>query len=157
MSTLLPRDNASLAIIASRIAVSLFCLMAVIQIGIAVGLLPVTIVWGGSQHARTWQNSVASVVAAVILLGMAGIVHFRATVAVPSLPLRVAAWIVAGYMMLNTLGNFLSPSWVERYIFGTMTVVLAICSAVVASSSTVTSFSSVPVDNVQRTNYQSIS
>ena len=152
-------------LVASRLAVTVFGAMAMIQLGIAVGLLPVTIVWGGSQHERTWQNSVASVVAAALLLAMAWIIHARATTTTTTtaLPrsLRVAAWMVTGYMALNTLGNALSPTFVERYIFGTMTVVLAICSGIVASSSSTTvaslSSSSAPIDKVERTNYQSIS
>lgn len=140
-------------LVASRIAIGLFGTMAVIQVAIAVGILPVTIVWGGSQKQRTWQNSLASAVAAVILVGMAWIIHARATTELPSVPLRTCSWIIAVYMMLNTLGNFASTSWVERNLFGSLTIVLAICSVVVSCSAV----TGLPNGNhVERNHYESI-
>ena len=148
----MPTSSASPKVVASHIAVGLFSLMAAIQIAIAVGILPITIVWGASQHERTWQNSLASVMAAGILVGMAYTIHLRAKIpAQPSSCVRITSWMIAGYMVLNTLGNFLSTSWVERYLFGSMTVVLAICCFIVASSSADSE------ENNERNNYESIS
>jgi hypothetical protein len=48
--------------------------------------------------------------------------------------IRVAAWLVTGYMVLNTLGNFASVSSVERFLFGPMTILLAVTSFIVAAS-----------------------
>jgi hypothetical protein len=70
-----PRTAAQLA---SYVAVAFFLAMAIVQILIAIGLLPVTIVWGSSQTHHTVQNSLASVVACVILLGMAHVIYRRA-------------------------------------------------------------------------------
>lgn len=117
---------------ASYVAIGLFCLMAVIQIAISIGLLPVTIVWGGSQKERTLQNSLASALAALILVGMAWIIHRRRTH--PSRLIRVGSWVISFYMVLNTVGNLLSSSLVERYLFGSMTTALAISCFVVSCS-----------------------
>jgi hypothetical protein len=48
--------------------------------------------------------------------------------------IRVSAWVVTGYMVLNTLGNFASVSPVERFLFGPMTIVMAVTSLIVAAS-----------------------
>ena len=45
--------------------------------------------------------------------------------------IRVAAWVVTSYMVLNTLGNLASVSHVERFLFGPMTIVLAVASFIV--------------------------
>ena len=104
-----------------------------IQITIAAGIAPVTIVWGGGQTHLTIGLRIASIVAAVILMGMARIIHVRAHHP-DRRSTRILAWLVAAYMLLNTLGNATSPSWFERYVFGATTLVLAICSGIVASS-----------------------
>ena len=136
------------AILASRVAVVVFWIMAAIQVAIAVGVLPVTIVWGGSQQERTLANSLASVVAAAILVGMALVIHQRASMtARPSKGVRIGSWMIAAYMVLNTLGNLLSTSLVERYIFGTMTIGMAISCFVVASA---------PISEADPTNYETL-
>lgn len=102
---------------------------------IAAGIAPVTIVWGGGQTVLTVGLRLASIVAAAILLGFARIVHLR--IQQPERRyLRAFTWIIAAYMVLNTLGNATSPNWFERYVFGVTTLVLAICTGIVAASST---------------------
>ena len=135
--------------VAAYIAVVLFLCMAVIQVGIAICLLPVTIVWGSSQKTHTVQNSLASLAACVILSAMAWIIYRRSQPA-PEPYTNTASWIIAFYMVLNTLGNFLSPNAVERFVFGSMTVVLAVCSFVVASSA------KLPATNSENVRYEII-
>ena len=118
---------------AASIAVCLFGTMGAIQVGIAVGILPSDIVWGGANDELTIQASLASLAACAILCGMAYIIH-RRTKPAPSKFIKGASWFIAFYMGLNTLGNFLGKTWVEQYVFGTMTIILCICSFVVASS-----------------------
>ena len=121
--------------IAARIAVFLFAVVAVIQLAIAAGIAPVTIVWGGGQTHLTLRLRFASLAAAIVLIQFAWIVQTR-TEQPNNLCLRVLSWLITAYMAVNTLGNFTSPSWFERYIFGAFTVILTICAAIVASSST---------------------
>ena len=119
---------------AAKIAVILFACVALIQVAIAAGLAPVTIVWGGGQTELTVGLRLASIAAAIILLGFARIVHVRANYPAIGKHMRILTWMVAAYMVLNTLGNATSPSWFERYVFGATTLVLAICTGIVASS-----------------------
>ncbi|KAL9178362.1 hypothetical protein ACHAXT_000009 [Thalassiosira profunda] len=118
---------------AGRAAACLYLVAAAVQLAVAEGLLPATIAWGGTQQ-RTPRTVLASAGAAAVLLGMALTVHRRAVTASPGATLRAASWIVALCMILNTLGNFLSSSPVERYVFGSATLVLAAASLIVACS-----------------------
>ena len=59
---------------AAGVAISLFLLMAVIQIGVAAGTFPVNILWGGRYDHLTSGLACASVVAAMILCGFAFII-----------------------------------------------------------------------------------
>ena len=43
----------------------------------------------------------------------------------------VMSWVIVGFMAINTAMNFLGSHWVERYVFGGVTLVLvALCSIV---------------------------
>ena len=118
---------------AAAIAIALLGTMGAVQIGIAAGIFPSDIVWGGENDELTFKARVASLIACVILCGMAYILH-RRTKNAPSGFIRGASWFVAVYMALNTLGNALGKTWVERYLFGIMTAIISVCSFVVASS-----------------------
>lgn len=67
------------------------------------------------------------------------IIRYRAGL-VGSVPsptvVHIPSWVVTGFMILNTLGNFASVSPVERYLFGPMTIVMAAAYLIVAASPT---------------------
>lgn len=137
--------------IAARFAVALFVMMAAFQVLIALRVLPQDIVWGGSHSEATLQLSLASLASALVLCGFATIIHRRATSSesVPvSLSVRTASWVVTIYMLLNTIGNFLSSNMFERYFFGSVTTILFICCCTVslssASRSALDSYETVP-------------
>ncbi len=78
-----------------------------------------------------------SAVAIPLLLLSAAIVLSRAEVIGwidPDGWVRVAVWIVFGYLVLNTLANVSSSSRIERLGMGSLTVVAAIATLVVALS-----------------------
>lgn len=122
---------------AANIASVLLFIFVVVQLLVAVGIIPISMLWGGSQPELTPSLRVTSVVAAVILGVFIYIIRYRAglvgRVPQPTL-IRVAAWVVTGYMVLNTLGNLASVSNVERFLFGPMAIVLAVSSFIVAAS-----------------------
>ena len=122
---------------AANIASVLFFIFVVVQLLVAAGIIPISMLWGGRQPELTPSLRVTSVVAAVILGAFIYIIRYRAGLA-GRLPqpiiIRVAAWVVTGYMVVNTLGNFASVSTVERFVFGPMTIILAITSFIVAAS-----------------------
>jgi hypothetical protein len=122
---------------AAHIASVRFFIFIVVQLLVAAGIIPISILWGGRQPDLTPSLRAASVVAAIILGLFIYIIRYRAGL-VGSVPtptsIRVAAWVVTGYMALNTLGNFASVSNVERFVFGPMTLIMMITSLIVAVS-----------------------
>lgn len=122
---------------AANIASVLFSIFIIVQLLVAAGIIPISILWGGRQPELTPSLRVTSVVAAVILGVFIYIIRYRAGLVgrVPRpIIIRVLAWVVTGYMVLNTLGNFASVSNVERFLFGPMTIVMAVTSLIVAAS-----------------------
>jgi hypothetical protein len=69
---------------------------------------------------------------AAIVLSRAGVVSWFGTDGW----VTVAVWIVFAYLVLNTIANLASTSRVERFGMGSLTAVAAVCTLVVALSST---------------------
>jgi hypothetical protein len=120
--------------IASRLAITLFVGMSVFQVLVSAGLMPINILWGGSQNELTLGLRFASIAAVCLLIGMALVIYQRSHHPSPSKLVRALSWIITVYLILNTIGNFLSQNTYERFIFGSVTTVLAICCWIVSSS-----------------------
>lgn len=122
---------------AANIATVLFAIFIGMQLLLAAGVLPVTIAWGGRQTELTPALRAASVAAAVILVVFIYIIRSRAglmgQMPAPSW-IYIAAWVVTGFMALNTLGNFASVNNVERFVSGPLTVAITLACLVVAAS-----------------------
>jgi hypothetical protein len=124
---------------AANIATALLGLFMGVQLLLAVGILPISMAWGGRQSELTPGLRLAGV-AAIFILGLfILIIRYRAGLLgsgpAPS-GIRVLAWVVTGFMVLNTLGNFASLSNTERLLFGPVTLVIAAASLLVAASRT---------------------
>jgi hypothetical protein len=93
--------------------------------------------WGGQFTVLPRKLRFSSLVAAGILALAAWIVLTRASLVVAedeSMIIRVATWVFVGFFVLNTLGNIVSKSLVERRIMTPVTLLLAACFAIVALS-----------------------
>ena len=127
----------STARITGNIATLAFLAVIVLQILLALGLLPVTMAWGGSQTVLTPSLRLAHVLAALLIAGFAYVIRRRAGLlahARPSRLIKILAWIITGFMILNTLGNFASSSTAEKLVFGSLTLVLVIACLLVSVS-----------------------
>ncbi|MDP1919952.1 MAG: hypothetical protein Q8L14_27140 [Myxococcales bacterium] len=122
--------------VAGQVATIGFITFIGIQAGLALGLIPVTMAWGGTQATLTPSLRVASVVAALVLAGCAVAVRTRAglTRFRVSRGVRIAAFVITAYLALNVVGNLTSPSNAERLLFGPLSAVLVIACGVVASA-----------------------
>lgn len=95
-------------------------------------------VWGGRSTSAVFSPPlrIVSALAAAALIWMAGVILARADlVAINPVPprwLARTAWIIAGYMVLNAIGNLASTSTVEQLVFGPITATIAATAAVVA-------------------------
>jgi hypothetical protein len=121
---------------AGNIATLAFLAVIVLQLLLALGILPVTMAWGGSQTVLTPSLRLAHVLAAILLAGFAYVIRRRAGLlhARPSRLIKILAWVITAFLFLNTLGNFASSSTAEKFIFGSLTLVLAIACLLVSAS-----------------------
>ena len=123
--------------LAAVVASALFLAMAVFQAALALGA-PVGAHILGGRHPGPLPPWVRlfSGIAAVILVGAAFVVLAGAGMigwppAAAGL-LEPALWVIAGFLVLNTLGNLTSRSRLERRVFAAGTATLAVLSAYVA-------------------------
>jgi len=117
----------------------LLATVAAIQLALGFGAPWGDHVYGGRAETDDGRLSpryrAMSAVAVPILLLSAAIVLTRADVVSwfgADGWVSVAVWIVFGYLVLNTIANFASTSRVERIGMGSLTVVAAIGTLVVA-------------------------
>jgi hypothetical protein len=123
--------------LAAVVAAALFMSMVVFQAALALGApVGANVLGGRYPGSLPVQIRVFSGIAAVVLVGAAIVILARAgLIGWPSDGaglLAPASWAIAGFLVLNTLGNLTSRSRVERTILAVMTAVLAVLCAYVA-------------------------
>jgi hypothetical protein len=127
----------STARIAGKIATLVFAVVIVLQILLALGILPVTMAWGGRQTVLTPTIRLAHLFAALLLAGFAYVIRRRAGLLVdarPSRLIKILAWLITGFLALSMLGNFTSISPAEKIVFGSLSLVLVIVCLLVSAS-----------------------
>ena len=136
------RDIEQISVITALIIFAYFIL---IQLLVIVGVVPVSILWGGSHDELTWKLRLASLLGALVLAGFCHVIYKRAEVVLqsesdgevrssPSKSYRILSWAVTAYLALNTVGNFASKMAYERCVSGSLALVLTIACAIVSSS-----------------------
>jgi fucose 4-O-acetylase-like acetyltransferase len=123
--------------IAANIATVGFVVAAVLQVLLALGIVPITMAWGGTQSVLTAPVRIASVAAAAVMGLFAYVIRRRAGLtggSHPSSAIRVLAWVITILLALNTLGNFASPSMGEAFLVGPLSLSLALACLLVAAS-----------------------
>ena len=121
-------------VIAAWIAAALIVVLTVFQLALALGAPAGAAAWGGSHpgvlptRLRVASGFVAVFfypVVAMELLYVADVVDFGWDVS------QLWIWVLAGLFVLGALANFASRSRIER-IWGPVSLVLAVCCAVIA-------------------------
>jgi hypothetical protein len=108
-------------------AVFLLVIVIVLQLLLVVGVLPISMAWGGSHTELTPALKGSSLVAVLLLLGFAYVMARRSGILgslPPSTLIRFLAWLVAVYLVFNTMMNFLSPIPAEKWVFGPISLIL---------------------------------
>ena len=124
---------------AADIATAGFAITMLLQLLLAAGILPSTMAWGGTQPVLTTALRITSLVAVVVLGVFAYVIRRRAGLAGRGLVpvwVKVLAWVITLYLAVNTLGNFASPSAVERAVFGPISLILTAACLLVSLSRT---------------------
>lgn len=124
---------------AAVLAAVLFLGMAAFQASLALGAPVGAHVLGGRQpgvlpnRLRAFSAIAAGVLVggALVILARAGAIGWPAGATGLLVP---AAWAIAAFLVLNTLGNLASKSRLERTVFAATTAALAVLSAYVALS-----------------------
>lgn len=127
----------SITKLSANIAISLFIVVIILQLLIALGLLPISIAWGGRQTELTPVLRIASIASAAILGLFAYIIRHRAGLIETkeiTLLIKVFAWIVTIYMAFNTFTNLISQSTAEKMIFAPITIILTVVCFIVSIS-----------------------
>jgi hypothetical protein len=124
---------------AALAAFALFAVMAAIQLTLAAGApLGAHVLGGRYPGVLPGRARVGSAVAALLLVGFGLVVLGRAGVVDPPAGLAgllaPACWVIAAYLVLNTLGNLASKSRIERTLFAAITAILAVLCGLVAAT-----------------------
>lgn len=112
----------------------IFSLTIVFHILVLMGLVPYDIVWGGrvkSVNDMYLFEAISLLLNAVFLFVVSAksrVVKIR----VSEKLLNVLLWIMAGVFLLNTLGNLMSTSELEKMIFTPVTLLLSILCILLA-------------------------
>lgn len=114
-----------------------FTIGALLQFLLAVGLLPGNIAYGGRYDTLPTKVRLTSVVASLILFALAYFTanrgHLLGKVELNKTD-KMLYWIVPVYLLINTLANLSAKTNFERYVFGFLSLSLAITTFVVARS-----------------------
>ena len=119
-------------------AAVLFGAIAVFQVALALGAPWGTFAYGGravrDDGTLPLTYRLSSAFAAVLLVLFAVVILVRGGAigtSGNSTLVTVMSWVIVGFMAINTVMNFMGKHWVERYVFGGMTVgLVALCSIV---------------------------
>lgn len=120
---------------AALLAIGLLGAVVLLQLLLALGLPLGGAAWGGRHRTLPRRLRVASGIAAGVLVIAMWLVateagFLPAGVGTPGSGILV--WVFAGFFALNTLGNLVSESVVERRLMAPITIYLALSFALLA-------------------------
>jgi hypothetical protein len=131
-------SSTQLIVATANIATLLFVLVIVLQILLAVGILPISMAWGGRQSKLTASLRISSIIAAILLGAFIFVIRYRAGLA-GNMPIPVVivvvSWIITAFMAFNTLRNLASLSTKEKVVFGPITFLLTLACLLISASS----------------------
>ena len=123
----------------ANIATGVFGIVIIYQLLIALGVIPITMAWGGRQNELTPGLRIASIAAMAILALFAFLIRWRAGLVGSrevTLVVKILAWVVTAYMAFNTLGNLTSQSLGEKILLTPLTLILLVTCLLVSASKT---------------------
>ena len=109
-------------------------LLIVFHLLVMAGIVPYDIVWTGKINSRAQllrMESVSLVVLALAILMVALRMNYLAFLDAPTV-VDVGMWVLFAFFLLNTLGNLTAKSPIEKYGFGTLTLLMSLCCLVLA-------------------------
>jgi len=116
------------------ISVGLFSIIMILQLMLAVGILPISMAWGGQHTELTLTLRFSSLIAIILLCYFAYMIARRSGImgnTAPSKLINILSWFVTAYLVFNTVVNFLSSSQAEKWIFGPLTLALVVITLII--------------------------
>lgn len=97
-------------------------------------VLPHSLVWGGKLQTPMEMYRLETIAVLLNVLFLFIVLGKRKVLKLPAnqLVLSIALAVMCVLFLVNTLGNFISVNKWERLIFTPMTLVLSVCSAILA-------------------------
>lgn len=122
-------------------AAVLFGVVALFQLALALGVPWGAFAYGGravrdggtlppTYRGASAVTAVFLVLFAIVILTRAGVVGTSGDSAM----VTVMSWVIVGFMAINTPMNLLGKHWMERFVFGGITLVLVVLCAIVAAA-----------------------
>jgi ABC-type uncharacterized transport system permease subunit len=126
----------TVATVAAWIVVAVLAALAVLQVLVALGRPLGRFVWGGRHEVLPTRLRIGSLVSVLVYAAIAVLVLDRAGVldVLPDGVAVVGTWVVTAYFALGILANAASRSPSERAVMTPVSLVLAVCSLLVALS-----------------------
>lgn len=124
-----------IVIIAALIAVTVFAVVSIIQLLLAVGKPLGKLAYGGKYETLPNNMRIMSIVAIGILtLGAISVLERAGLITILNNPILtlVIVWIIALYLAFNTLINAISKSMKEKLIMTPLSLISSICCFIVA-------------------------
>jgi hypothetical protein len=122
---------------AAVVSSTLLLLLALFQLLLAAGVPWGRAAWRGAHRVLPKKLRWASFAAIPVLLLAAWAILARSNLIEPGsgfLSIRILTWVFSGYFCLNTIGNIISKSSLERWIMTPLAAVLSYCFLVAALS-----------------------
>lgn len=119
------------ATLAGKILLGAFFLMLIMHTLILMKIVPASLVWGGQvaeDQSNLYQLEFIAIVVTLLFMGLIMIKMRKLKASATNRWINIGIWIVFGYLVLNTLGNFASGVTAETLVFGPLTIIMAFCT-----------------------------
>lgn len=121
----------------ARIVLIVLAALAAFHVLLIAGVVPAEVAWGGRLDRSAPGFLLAEALALATLVLFALVVVLRVGWVGggrPNRAVRIAAWFVFVYFLLNTLGNLAGQTGFERWVFSPLTLMLSLLMFRIARS-----------------------
>jgi hypothetical protein len=117
-----------------NILLTLLGLLVAFHLLVIAGVIPYSVVWAGKINSRTQllrMESISLVVLVLAILLVALRMEYLTFLSYPAV-INGGMWVLFVLFLLNTLGNLTAKSPIEKYGFGTLTLLMSLGCLVLA-------------------------
>jgi len=113
---------------AAKVNIVLMCLFILFHLAVMMDWLPMEITWGGqiSNREELLRMEAMSILFLSLGIGLTLLRLRQLRSGRRSVLLTIAMWLLVGLFALNSLGNLLAQTWLEKS-FVIVTVILTLC------------------------------